>query len=183
MIGIIDTCSLVAIARYYLPLEDCGELLNFLELKFKEKELILLKSVHKEACNVQKGISIEQMPFLNDTSIQFNDIDLFAPIPKTFSHQLDNNFCIRVNKNKLKEEEYIQQKEAFMRSADAKIIFYALHNVQSNPVIITEETPYTNDGKVFKKIPAICNELKFPCYPISKWLVENGISLNWRLPE
>lgn len=56
MIGIIDTSSLVAIARYYLPIKDEVKLLRFLESKFRRGELVFLSSIHCEASLTQKGI-------------------------------------------------------------------------------------------------------------------------------
>lgn len=63
MMGIIDTCSLVAIARYYLSIKDEAKLLHFLESKFRSRELILLRSIHEEASYAQKGIAISLMDF------------------------------------------------------------------------------------------------------------------------
>lgn len=48
MVGVVDASSLVAIARYYLPIKDEAILLHFLETKFRAKELLLLsKSIEK----------------------------------------------------------------------------------------------------------------------------------------
>lgn len=59
MIGIIDTSSLVAIARYYLPIKDEVKLLRFIESKFRSGELVMLSSIHLEASRTQKGIALE----------------------------------------------------------------------------------------------------------------------------
>lgn len=40
MIGIIDTSSLIAIARYYLPIKDEVKLLRFVESKLRSGELV-----------------------------------------------------------------------------------------------------------------------------------------------
>lgn len=179
MIGIIDTSSLVAIARYYLPIKDEVKLLRFIESKFRTGELIMLSSIHLEASRTQKGIALELMDFLNDNELKFNDSDLIPPAPRKFSNQLDYNFCILPQKKRLTAEEYALQKAQYMITGDAKMLLYALNNSDKDPVIITEETKLSNDGKLFKKLPAICEILEIKHMTIAEWLVANGISLDW----
>lgn len=183
MIGIIDTSSLVAIARYYLPIKDEVKLLRFIESKFRSGELILLSSIHVEASRTQKGIVLELMKFLNDHELRFNDSDLTPPAPRKFSNQLDNNFCVTLQKKKLSSEAYSLQKNQYMLTGDAKMLLYALNNIDKEPVIITEETILSNDGKLFKKLPAICDILEIKHMTVAEWLVTNGISLDWTHPE
>ena len=183
MIGIIDTSSLVAIARYYLPIKDEVKLLRFIESKFRSGELILLSSIHVEASRTQKGIAVELMGFLNDHKLRFNDSDLTPPAPRKFSNQLDHNFCVPLQKKKLSSEAYSLQKEQYMSTGDARMLLYALNNMDKGPVIITEETMLSNDGKLFKKLPAICEILEIPHMTVAEWLVANGISLDWTHPD
>ncbi len=182
MIGIIDTCSLVAIARYYLSIKDESELLRFIESKFRSGELVLLSSIHKEASRTQKGISLELMNFLEEKELRIDDSELIPPAPKKFSNQLDNNLCIPILKKRLKEEDYAQQKAAFMQSGDVRMILYALNNMDLDPVIIIEETPYSNDCKLFRKLPFICDFLSISHTSIAQWLSSNGVRLNWTHP-
>lgn len=179
MTGIIDTSSLVAIARYYLSIKDETKLLHFIETKFRSKELVLLSSIHEEASRTQKGISLKLMKFLGEKSLRIDDSDLIPPAPRKFSNQLDNNLCIPLLKKELTEEEYLQQKAMFMQSGDAKMILYALNNKNLEPIIITEETTYSNDGKLFKKLPAICDFLEIGHTSVTEWLTSNGVQLNW----
>ncbi len=183
MIGIIDTSSLVAIARYYLPIKDEARLLRFIENKFRSGDLVLLSTIHLETSRTQKGIALDMMEFLNDRNLQYNDADLVPPSAKKFSNQLDNNFCIPLLKKKLGAEAYAVQKEKFIATGDVKILVYALNNKDSDPVVITEETMISNDGKLFKKLPAICEILGIKHMTIAQWLVANGISLSWNHPE
>lgn len=183
MIGIIDASSLLAIARYYLPIKDEVKLLRFIEAKFRSGELVLLNTVHLEVSRVQKGIALALMNFLNDRELRFNDSDLMPPSPRAFSNQLDNNLCVTLLKRKLDAEGYALQKERYMSTGDAKMGIYALNNINLNPVIITEETKLNNDGKLFKKLPAVCDFLKIRHMTIAEWLVVNGISLDWTHPE
>ena len=183
MIGLIDTSSLVAIARYYLSIKDEVKLLRFIESKFRSGKLILLRSIHIEASRTQKRIAVELMEFLNDDKLIFNDSYLTPPSPKKFSNQLDNNLCVPLQKKKLSAEIYALQKEQYMSTGDARMILYALNNMGKEPVIITEETMLSNDGKLFKKLPAICEFLNIKHMTIAEWLVANGITLDWTHTE
>lgn len=183
MIGIIDTSSLVAIARYYLPIKDEAKLLRFIESKFRSGELILLNTIHLEASRTQKGIALTLMEFLNDTELRINDSDLTPPAPKRFSNQMDNNFCVPLQRKKLNSETYSLHKAQYMMTGDAKMLLYALNYRELDPVIITEETKLSNDGKLFKKLPAICEILDLKHMSISRWLIENGLTLDWTHPE
>ena len=183
MRGIIDTSSLVAIARYYLPIKDEVKLLRFLKSRFQSEELILLSTIHREASRTQKGIALELMDFLNEKELRFNDSELVPPNPKKFSNQLDNSLCIYLQKKRLSAEAFAIQKAQYLSTGDAKLLFYALNNMDREPVIITEETMFSNDGKLFKKLPAICEILGIKHMTIAEWLVVNGISLEWAHPE
>lgn len=182
MIGIIDTSSLLAIVRYYLSIKDEAKLLRFLEFKFRYGELILLSSIHGEVSKTQKGIILSRMTFLNDKELLTNDTEMLPPAPKKFSNQLDNNFSIPLQKKLLTEELYAQQKDAYMQTGDVKMILYALNNKSLKPIIITEETPQSNDGKLFKKLPVICDFLEIDHISISEWLSSNGVKLSWTHP-
>lgn len=183
MIGVIDTSSLVAISRYYLSIKDEAILLRFLESKFRSGELVLLSSIREEAGYTQKGIAVASMDFLNDSGLIVNDENLLPPSPRRFSNQLDNNFCVSLLKRRLSDEQYAQQKAAYMQTGDAKMILFALNNMESGPAIITEETPATNDGKLFKKLPLICDMLGINHLTITEWLSLNGVQLSWNHPN
>lgn len=182
MLGIIDTSSLVAIARYYLSIKDEATLLRFLESKFRTGELVLLDTIYKEANRTQKGLATLRMEFLNDSNLRVKDADLVPAAPKKFSNQLDNNFCVPLMRKRLSDEAYSIQKEQYLKSGDGKIIIYAQNHINSSPTVITEETPQSNDGKLFRKIPFICDFLKIPHMTITEWLGENGVTLTWNQP-
>lgn len=182
MLGIIDTSSLVAIARYYLSIKDEIVLLQFLENKFHIGELVLLETIYSEASKTQKGLATSRMNFLNDSNIRIKDSDLVPAAPKKFSNMMDSNFCVPLKKKRLTEEAYLVQKEAYLQSGDGKIIVYALNNINKAPIVITEETLQSNDGKLFRKIPFICDFLKIPHMSVAEWLSFNGVTLNWCHP-
>lgn len=183
MRGIVDTSSLVAVARYYLSIKDEAELLRFLEGQFRSGHLVMLNSVYREAAQVNSGIAIKLMKFLEENALHVNDETLTAPAPKKFSNQLDNNLCVPPQKRRLTQEQYIQQKAAYMASADAKLLLYALNHQEHNPLILTEETKYSNDGKLFKKLPAACDFLEIAHMSIAEWLTANGVTVVWSLPQ
>lgn len=183
MIGIIDTSSLLAIARYYLPIKDEVKLLRFVEAKLRSGELIFLSTIHSEVSRTQKGIALDLMEFLNDSRLRHNDAELMPPSPKRFSNQLDNNFCVPLQKKKLNPEAFAMQKNQFMKTGDAKLLLYALNHLDEGTIVITEKTMLSNDGKVFKKLPAICEILGIKHMTVAEWLVANGISLNWSHPS
>ena len=59
---VVDTCSLVMIAKNYLPLDKDGQLYSFLEEAFSRKDLMLLDD-SDESKRTSKGIAVEKMPF------------------------------------------------------------------------------------------------------------------------
>ena len=181
MTAIIDTSSLLAIVRYYLSIKGGEELLRFLEQKFMSRELVLLTSIHREAARTQQGIALEKMPFLNEKSRRVDDSKLMPPAPKKFSNLLENNFCIPLMRKRLSQDEFEQQKAAYMKTGDARMVLYALNNPELDPVIITEETAQSNDGKLFKKLPLICGYLDIKSMTIAQWLSANGMALKWAL--
>lgn len=182
MLGIIDTSSLVAIARYYLSIKDEAILLRFLENKFRSGELVLLDTIHSEANRTQRGLAVSRMSFLNDADIRVRDAELVPSAPRKFSDQMDNNFCVPLKRRMLDDETYAIQKDQYLQSGDGKIIVYALNNISKSPIVITEETPQSNDGKLFRKIPTICDFLKISHMSVAEWLSSNGVTLNWNHP-
>lgn len=82
---------------------------------------------------------------------------------------LEDNFCnktVRKAKN-ISDVEFEQAKKQYLEDADVKMILYALEHLSDiefiKPIIVTEETKYGNDGKLFKKIPDICEISGIPC--------------------
>lgn len=110
------------------------------------------------------------------------DRELIPVSPKKFSNQIDNNFCVPQKKKLLNDDVYRNQKEEYLKTGDAKIIIYAYNNIDNNPIVITEETPHSNDGKLFHKIPVICDILNIPHTTIAEWLSSYGVRLDWIPP-
>lgn len=156
MIAILDSSSLLALVRYYLPFDKSKLLYNLFEQKFEAGEIILLDKVYDEIKFISSGIILKELPFL---SIKKTHVKTASLIPnKTFFNLLENQFCNQ-DLRKLKgitDTEFEVEKNHFLQSADANLLLYALSIKKNNPIVITEETKTSNDNKLFKKIPENC---------------------------
>lgn len=66
MIAIIDTSSLLAFVRYYLPFDTNLVLKNLLKEKFESGEMIIIDKVYDEIKFQSQGIVIKELEFLID---------------------------------------------------------------------------------------------------------------------
>lgn len=166
---VIDTNSLNALVRYYLPFDANNNLYELVKKKIQIGDIIILDAVLTECKFQSDGLVLKKLDFLEDKDfkkqykIPLKTDDLFPPAPAKFIRQVENQFSIGVMKNKLKDFEFELEKERWLNSADAKLITYCLnHNHQGTfeeIFLVTEETKAQNDLKVFQKIPAICDTL------------------------
>ncbi len=171
---LFDTCSLIALVRYYLPFDSDDKLKNFIYKGFESKEFIMLKQVKYECEQVSSGLVFNELPQLkNIQSINFNKI-----VTDKIHRLIDNNFIIsQAQINRLESGEYEIQKQQFIESADFNLIYCAMEN---NCTIITEETPTNNDNKLFKKIPTICQIQEIKCISISQ-LLQTRLDINFAI--
>lgn len=158
MKAVIDTSSLISLVRYYLPFDKGGKFSVFLEEQILAKNILVIDKVVEE-CELQgKGQVVNAFPFLKKVKYKTNTSTLTAA-PK-FYNLVDHNFVVGTEKNRLNDAEYQLKRDEFLNSADLRMILYAYNSKDIEPVIIiTEETGYSNDGKVFKKIPEICKSI------------------------
>jgi hypothetical protein len=98
---LIDTSSLVAMVRYYIPFEKSGSLKNLIKSKIQTGDIILLDKVAEEASLVSKKIVVKILDFIGDKKLQTKTNDLL-PYPKFFN-MLDNEFANHVQKSKLND--------------------------------------------------------------------------------
>ncbi len=175
---IIDTSSLIHLVRYYLPFEQETELSDFIQSKFEAGDLILIDAIYNECRSLSGGLIMKKMDYLknkdfkNKFKIPINTQNLLPPSPKKFNNLLENSFRTPLSLSKrLNDAEFEVEKQEFLKSADAKMIIYALNekNKTKNKTeemfgndicIVTEETKAENDNKVFRKIPKICEILE-----------------------
>lgn len=166
---VIDTSSLIALVRYYLPFDASHNLYDLIKGKIKIGDIIILDAVLSECEYQGNGLVIEKLGFLKDKDfkkqykVPRKTDELFPPAPEKFIRQAENQFSIGVMKNKLNQVEFDLEKERWLSSADAKLIIYCLKHIHEGTFeeifLVTEETKAQNDLKVFKKIPSICNLL------------------------
>ena len=181
---VVDTCSLVMIAKNYLPLDKDGCLFTFLKDAFYRRELLLLDAILEETKHTSQGIAVDKMPFLKDKKLAILTKDILPPSPRKFSNMMDNNFCVRLVKNELTEQEYVQQKAEYSMTADYKILVYSMKEQNLNGIIkdeyyvMTEETRLQNDGKLFKKLPLLCEQIGVETITSSAYLHGKGFFID-----
>ena len=160
MIALIDTSSLVSLARYYLPHDKNNALLKYIEQQLEEKKIVVIDRVFDESGYVAKGIVLQKMAFIGNHKV--NTVDLLPS--QKFFNQLENEFCYGAIKNKLPEAEFEAEKSRYLGTPDPKLVLYwQKHHADyasDNLVVVTEETTSENDKKLFKKLPAICDILQ-----------------------
>lgn len=124
MVVIIDACSLVELARYYIPFDDEGVLSNFIQTKFAIKEFVLLDKIFDECKFVAKGLAVQALPFIAESQNITKTDTLIIHSPKKFQNLLDNQYCIQLVRNKLTDQEFSSYKEEYLKTGDAKVILY-----------------------------------------------------------
>jgi hypothetical protein len=163
---LIDTSSLISLARYYLEFEN-DRLVELFKAKFQSGEFILLDAVYVECKRTAKGIALEKLPFLLEKSflkkyeIPENTEYLIPSKQKQFYHFVLNDFTNPSVRRSLSKGEFEILKEAFFKSADFKLILYAWNGKHKEEkhkcCIVTEETLAPNDHKLYRKIPKMCD--------------------------
>lgn len=181
MKAVIDTSSLLSLVRYYLPFDKQNILFDFIKNKVESNEIIILDKIFEECRFTSKGVVLKNLEYLRNKKNQVKTIDLLPS--QKFFNQLENQFINGSVKNRLSPIEFENRKDAFLESADAKLILYGLRNKNyvGRLIIVSEETEVSNDNKSFKKIPAICRivNLKIVTLPELFELYE-GIDLEFK---
>ncbi len=163
MNAILDTSSLLAFVRYYLPFDRSGAFKTLIQSKFENGEIIILDKVISEAKYISQGIILKELEFINDKVKHINTSNL---VPNTkFFNLLENQFCNKdiIKLKGISEVEFEQEKTRYLASPDANLILYSISIKNNNPIIVTEETKTSNDSKIFKKIPENCKEIGIDC--------------------
>jgi thymidylate kinase len=173
----IDTCSLVALVRYYLPFDTENTLYNLIQHDVEQGEIIVIDKVFEQSKYYSKGIVIEALPYLKDNWV--TSVDCLPD--KTFFHLTNNDFTNSVMRRKLTDEQFEVQKQKFLEDADAKLILYCLRKSKmlSTIKIVTEETESSNDGKTFKKIPALGRSVGVNTLTLTEFLKEIGVGCSF----
>ena len=177
---IIDTSSLLALVRYYLPFDSESQLFNSIKQKIETGNIILVDEVLRECQYTSKKLVVRKLAFLTDkefkkkNKIPYKTENLIPPSTNKFYNMVENNFRTPYSR-KLDDAEFEQAKGDFLKSADARMIILAMieKNKNNQVAIVTEESEQANDLKAFKKIPAICRELDIEVKTLPELLVED----------
>lgn len=163
MSAIIDTSSLLAFVRYYLPFDKRGTFKSLILSKFESGELIVIDKIINEAKYIAQGIILKELEFINDKTKHINTSNL-VPNSKFFN-LLENQFCNKdiVRLKGITDVEFEIEKKRYLISPDANLLLYSIAIKNNNPIIVTEETKTSNDNKIFKKIPENCREIGIEC--------------------
>lgn len=173
---LIDTSSLVRMAQSYYPFDSTESLESFLQKEMEGGSIIILDKVFEEIHFVSQGIADNRFKCLRNNNLIRSTKNLVPT--KKFYNMLDNNFVDRAMKNmKFGEDEngYQNQRLSYLQGADCNMIVYAMNeNNELDPIqILTEESANQNDGKLFKKIPLICKELKIPTVNVVEYFKQH----------
>ncbi len=184
---LIDTSSLISLARYYAPFDEEKILYTAIHKMFIDHKCVLLESVFNEAKNVAKGIITKTYVFLKDIPREKN----ISVIPPPLHIKIDNNWAVKLHnkidnnwavisqKAKLAAAEYETRKKKEIEKADFQLIFMAQN--QKNCTIVSEESKKENDQKLFKKIPLICKDEEITCIRLPEMMKANGIHIEYKV--
>jgi hypothetical protein len=172
---VIDTSSLMALVRYYIPFDRDDSLKDFFKKKIESKEIIIIDKVAIESKRIDKGIITKTLEFIDEKKNQVKT-DILLPEP-SFLRDLENRFCYGARKNTLDEFEFENRKQVFLEEADAKLLLFCLSNKGDlnldKFILATEETRTDNDGKLFKKLPELCDLLNIEHCNLPSLLIEH----------
>lgn len=188
MIALIDTSSLVALVDYYLPFDKNGIILSELGSMLDNGELVVIDRVSKECAVIRGGSIITAIPFLSDKNrldnIAEHKVDnTFIKGMRAFNHKVLTSFHIKGAKQlfELTEEEFELEREDFKKGADFGLIYVAeaLKEGGKDVIVVTQESRATNDRKVFKKVPQLCDIMNTTVTGISDFLISHtAINVN-----
>lgn len=161
---LIDTSSLSILVRYYIPFEKSDSLKNLIEDKISSGDIILIDKVVEEASYVSKKIIVKTLKFLTEKKLQ-TKTDHLLPFPKFFN-MLENEFANHIQKGKLSDIEFEEEKRRYLETADVKFLLYLLDEMRKlridQTILVTEESTSDNDNKAFKKLSQICENKGIP---------------------
>lgn len=179
MVVVVDTCSLLRLVDYYLPLDKANKLVPLFEQLFYSREVVMTQAVYEECKHVSKEIIVKSLPFLisKESKKLIVTSDFFVPDQKLL-RIVDEHFTIRAKFNSLKPEEQEAQKDSFLRGGDFSILQCAYMEkkgmagnlFRDDLRVLTDESSVENDSKCYKKIPSCCKFLGTPTINIREYL-------------
>jgi hypothetical protein len=188
---LIDSCSLLSLARYYLRFDKKNVLLGRIENEIRDGRIVIIDKVYEECKFTAGGLVFSEMKFLEDKKGFMKEAkspaktnDVLPLSPSKFYRQVDNNFVHGAQKNRLTAAEYEVRRKAFLESADMRLVLLGMklriENAPEGIVIVTEESESNNDNKMFKKLPIICKTVGVKVWTLPMLLEYcNGVELNF----
>ncbi|GAB3908955.1 hypothetical protein GCM10028803_45660 [Larkinella knui] len=145
MNAIIDTSSLRALVRYYLPFDKNDSLKNLFKSNFENGSLIILDVVANEAKYQAKKAISTNLEFIYNSSNAKKITSTSSLVPTAkFHRRLDNEFCdhdyLRGKGIVQGDALYQAIKTEYLKSADAKIILYADAQIKGQTLLLESET-------------------------------------------
>ena len=149
-----------------------------LQAGIKSGEIVIIDAVYEECRYTSKGLVLDNIGFLTDADfkkrykIPTKSKNILPSSPKKFYNLLNHQFRTPFSR-RLNEAEFEERKKEFLEKADARMIIYALNEINrgnSEIIIITEESENSNDHKAFKKIPAMCSILNIEVKTLPEWI-------------
>lgn len=191
MTVLIDSCSLLSLARYYLRFDKKNVLFDRIENEIREGRIVIIDKVYEECKFTASGLVFSKLKFLEDkkgfmkeakSPVKTNDV---LPLsPSKFYRQVDNNFAHGALKNRLTTAEYEVRRKAFLESADIRLVLLGMklkkERSPEGTVIVTEESEANNDNKMFKKLPVISKMVGVKVWTLPELLEYcKGVDLNF----
>lgn len=173
---LVDSSSLVALARYYRPFDTTNVIDDYLRANIASGSIIVLDKVFDEIKYLSNGLAVTAFPCLTNKHIVVSTKDLMPN--RKFFNMLDNNFVDNAVKRRRFNDDiegYNNEKENYLKGADCALIVYAINNsTELDPIqILTEESRTQNDNKLFRKIPFICHQINIKTITTADFLKED----------
>lgn len=185
---VIDTSSLLALIRYYLPFDTGNVITDFIKQKISDGNLIVIDKVYDECKYLSGGIILKELSFLQDktfkkvSKLPYDTSILFPIKPKRFDNMMSEQFVVQSQKRRISLVEFENQKEIFYNSPDIKQVIVCqnlISNGHHDVILVTEETTISNDNKLFKKIPAICEFLEINTIALPDLIKKYGVEVRF----
>lgn len=174
---LIDSNSIAALAKYYVPFDANNQLSTFIQGCFEEEAIVLIQEVWQE---IEGVAEIKQaLPFLSQKMAKPSTV---APSMAERAKEKWSNPKVC---KKLGAEKFKYEVGKYINKADFYLIALCLEQKHSKPgkpfTIVTEET-VKPDKKAFKKIPLICRDEGIECINLIQMLQRLGVDVEFKLP-
>ena len=176
---LIDTSSIISLFRYYDPLNGNGLLRQHIEEQFNSRRWLILKRVGKELQKFKTMNNASKVRFIDQYRFLYaiNQDNPEPNVDKSMHRRIDQKWVSDSGMQRLStmgknpQTAYPFAKMEYIEGADFQLIMRAR---DSGETIVSEEQPRSNDGKLFKKIPAICGIENIQCMTLPELLIKES---------